>query len=141
MPAQRHFDRVAEELRDAPPLPGLWVRAYSDAFGDGDQSRALYIRYRAEELATEERLRSEQQQNADGRRAQAKHSLRIRLFGLRVGSFVLMLIGFALVFIAAEGLVDAVTEKELSGLVVAAVFGALGAIAINRSLAAFAALK
>ena len=47
------YEQVARELQHGPPLPGLWLEAYSEAGGDEAKARALYIRYRVQQLREE----------------------------------------------------------------------------------------
>lgn len=42
--------RAAEELAEETQSKGLWAKAFSDANGDEKTQRALYIKYRAEQL-------------------------------------------------------------------------------------------
>ena len=58
MPNQRHFDEVAKELRASKLDDGLWARAIATAGGHQDFARALYIKYRAEQIAVEGRKRA-----------------------------------------------------------------------------------
>jgi hypothetical protein len=49
--ADRFYDQVAGELQSEPVIPGLWTKAYAEAGGEDAKARALYIRYRAAQLA------------------------------------------------------------------------------------------
>ncbi len=44
------YERAAEELEEETQRKGLWAKAFSDANGDEKTQRALYIKYRAEQL-------------------------------------------------------------------------------------------
>mgnify|MGYP001265158500 CR=1 FL=1 len=44
------YERAAEELAEETQSKGLWAKAFSDANGDEKTQRALYIKYRAEQL-------------------------------------------------------------------------------------------
>ena len=46
----RYFETVASELTSAPPIPGLWARSFAESEGDINRARALYLRYRAQEI-------------------------------------------------------------------------------------------
>jgi hypothetical protein len=52
---ERLYGKVVEELRQHGPVPGLWAKAYAEANGNKPQAEALYLRYRAEQLAKAER--------------------------------------------------------------------------------------
>jgi hypothetical protein len=51
---ERLYEMVGEELQSKFLRPGLWTKAYADANGDEKRARALYIKYRVRELASEE---------------------------------------------------------------------------------------
>jgi hypothetical protein len=53
------YDDVTRELQDKILVSGLWTKAFSEMGGDGTKARALYIKYRAEQLAEANRQRSE----------------------------------------------------------------------------------
>ena len=55
MTDERSYAEVVEELRLHGPISGLWAKAYSEANGNKPQAEALYLRYRAEQLARAER--------------------------------------------------------------------------------------
>jgi hypothetical protein len=45
------YDQIGAELQNDSVNRGLWTRAYADANGDDAKTRALYIKYRAAQLA------------------------------------------------------------------------------------------
>jgi hypothetical protein len=47
---QAFYDMVAEELKTQKLDQGMWVRAFSDAGGNENQAKALYIKYRVAQL-------------------------------------------------------------------------------------------
>jgi hypothetical protein len=49
----KFYDEVARELEEKPMVPGLWTKAFAEMDGDDAKARALYIRYRVQQLATE----------------------------------------------------------------------------------------
>lgn len=49
----KFYEQVAHELQDGPPLSGLWTQAYAETSGDEAKARALYIRYRVQQLRNE----------------------------------------------------------------------------------------
>lgn len=52
---EHFYSKVVEELRLHGPIPGLWAKAYSESNGNKPRAEALYLRYRAEQLAQAER--------------------------------------------------------------------------------------
>ena len=54
MNSERFYAMVTEELRSAGPIAGLWAKAFAESEGNESKARALYLRYRAEQLATAE---------------------------------------------------------------------------------------
>jgi uncharacterized membrane protein YdbT with pleckstrin-like domain len=50
---QVFYDLVAEELRLKRLVDGVWIRAFSDAAGDEQKARAIYIKYRVAQLEQE----------------------------------------------------------------------------------------
>ena len=44
------YERAAEELEQETQNKGIWAKAFSDADGDEQKQKALYIKYRAEQL-------------------------------------------------------------------------------------------
>ncbi len=56
-PTQKHFDQVANEIRERKLQEGLWTRAFADSGGDVDRARAIYIKLRAEQLASQSSLK------------------------------------------------------------------------------------
>lgn len=54
--AQRQDDayaRAAEEIEQSAMHKGLWARAFADAEGNEQKQKAIYVRYRAEQIAKE----------------------------------------------------------------------------------------
>lgn len=47
------YEEVAKELQAKAMIPGVWARAFADADGVVERARALYIKYRVEQLAQE----------------------------------------------------------------------------------------
>jgi leucyl aminopeptidase (aminopeptidase T) len=50
MSDEHFYSRVAEELRQRGPIPGLWAKAFVECNGDDARSKALYIKSRVEQL-------------------------------------------------------------------------------------------
>jgi heme/copper-type cytochrome/quinol oxidase subunit 4 len=49
----KFYDEVACELQEKPLAPGLWTKAFAETGGDDAKTRALYIRYRIQQLRDE----------------------------------------------------------------------------------------
>ncbi len=49
-----HYDAVAKEIQDRFLVPGIWAKAFAETQGDKDRAKALYIKYRAQQLADDE---------------------------------------------------------------------------------------
>jgi hypothetical protein len=50
---ERYYEQVAEEIRLIGPRPGLWAKSFAEANGDDARAKALYLRYRAEQIEHE----------------------------------------------------------------------------------------
>ena len=48
------YELIAEEIDTGNTQRALWTKAFSDAEGDDKRTRALYIKYRFEEITNEE---------------------------------------------------------------------------------------
>lgn len=55
----KFYDQVASELQNKTLIPGLWTRAFAEANGDDAKARALYIRFRVQQLHDEAQTRVE----------------------------------------------------------------------------------
>ena len=55
---ERFYAEVVNELKLHGPVPGLWAKAYAEANGNKQQAEALYLRYRAEQIAEANRERT-----------------------------------------------------------------------------------
>ena len=53
----RLYDIVALEIAQGDIKPGVWTRAYSEAAGIENVAKAIYIKLRTEQLASEELIR------------------------------------------------------------------------------------
>ena len=47
---EKFYEEVARELQEKPMVPGLWTKAFAEMGGDEAKARALYIRYRVQQL-------------------------------------------------------------------------------------------
>ncbi len=54
MTEQKYFDQVAHEIAAHQLDQGLWARAFSEAMGEENRARAIYISLRAEQIKTNE---------------------------------------------------------------------------------------
>ncbi|MFM2006344.1 MAG: hypothetical protein RLZZ09_1999 [Pseudomonadota bacterium] len=54
------YEQVAEELSQNGPHAGLWAKAFAESDGVESKAKALYLRYRVEQLAKVERDRLKQ---------------------------------------------------------------------------------
>lgn len=50
MSEERFYAEVAQELQLHGPQPGLWAKAYAEAEGIEAKAKALYLRYRVQQL-------------------------------------------------------------------------------------------
>ena len=46
------YARAADEIEHAAVQKGLWAKAFSEAGGDAQKQKALYLKYRADQLMT-----------------------------------------------------------------------------------------
>ena len=60
-----YYDIVAQELQAQTMVPGLWTRAFSEAGGQLDRARALYIKHRVAQLAQEASEQLQQKRRAE----------------------------------------------------------------------------
>ena len=49
----KFYDEVARELQEKSIVPGIWTKAFAEMDGDDAKTRALYIRYRVQQLVAE----------------------------------------------------------------------------------------
>jgi len=89
---ERFYDEVAKELQAKAMIPGLWTKAFADAGGDVDRARALYIKYRVAQLATDANEKIEKEKRAARtvlKQLRAK-SIRRSTYSIFVIVFILM---------------------------------------------------
>lgn len=67
MSDQRYYEIVAQELQRRFIRPGLWARAVAETGNEGATARALYIRFRVEELVQEEQAEEAQRRASEER--------------------------------------------------------------------------
>ena len=65
MTDERFYEIASEEIKSGLVRPGLRAKAFSDANGDEGRSQALYLKYRAAQLAQEDKDRSRAQREAE----------------------------------------------------------------------------
>ena len=54
MDDERHYQEVADELREGRVKEALWTKATAQSMGDEHKTKALYIRMRVDQLIREE---------------------------------------------------------------------------------------
>jgi hypothetical protein len=59
------YEQVAAELEEGIRKKGLWLKAETKAEGDADKARAIYARWRVEQLSTEEAQQQKEREFAD----------------------------------------------------------------------------
>lgn len=69
---ERYYEQVAEELRLFGPRPGLWAKSFAEVHGDDAKAKALYLRYRAEQIECEVRAKVELAEQAEAEQQRAK---------------------------------------------------------------------
>ena len=83
----KFYDAVARELQEESIVPGLWTKAFAEMDGDDAKARALYIRYRVQQLATEaarqQEMAARQHESVDQKRKREIALIRNRLSYLR----------------------------------------------------------
>lgn len=86
----KFYDQVASELQNKTLIPGLWTRAFAEANGDDAKARALYIRFRVQQLHDEAQTRVEpgkfERREAEGV-VRPKFSRLVKVANLVLGTF------------------------------------------------------
>ncbi|MDC0219059.1 hypothetical protein OAL58_03630 [Verrucomicrobia bacterium] len=59
------YEQVAAELEEGIRKKGLWLKAETKAEGDADKARAIYARWRVEQLSSEEAQQQKEREFAD----------------------------------------------------------------------------
>lgn len=73
---ERIYAMIANELETGAVNKGLWTRLFAECVGDEKQTKLLYIKYRADKLISDERLRLEQ---AERERIRTDEAARLEL--------------------------------------------------------------
>jgi hypothetical protein len=122
------YDIVAQELQAQTMLPGLWTRAFSEAGGQLDRARALYIKHRVAQLAQEasEKLQQKRRAEAEAARRRAAAGFRRLIFGVLAA--LLGLIAFGCFMGVLMPFVD--TPRQPLGDQVGAIVGCIIATAV-----------
>jgi hypothetical protein len=60
----KFYDEVSRELQEKTLVAGLWTKAYAEMGGDEAKARALYIRYRVQQLRDKSPIERKQEQTA-----------------------------------------------------------------------------
>ena len=124
------YEHVAGEVARGDVRPGLWAKAFSEAIGDENATRATYLRLRVDQLREEEReaasaaaLAHEEQQRRlqeeKLQRARAHSEKQIRRATLGALAWGFVIVAFALVAVGAPPFVF------LCAFAVAGLFGLL----------------
>jgi hypothetical protein len=77
------YDKVAQEIQAQVMVPGVWAKAFSEAGGELDKARALYIKYRVAQLMKEanEKVRREERIAAEAVKQRRITGFRRFVFG------------------------------------------------------------
>lgn len=111
MENERYYAEVVKELKVSDPKIGLWAEAFSDAQGDPQRTKALYLRYRVAQLVKEEQEHDKFERNRVAENAISDPVVPIRTEDLdrlysevrvNLRKYVLYLLGFLMI---AEALV------------------------------------
>lgn len=65
MTDERFYEIASDEIKSGLVRPGLRAKAFSDANGDEGRSQALYLKYRAAQLAQEDKEQRRAQREAE----------------------------------------------------------------------------
>jgi hypothetical protein len=116
------YDEVARELQAQAMVPGVWARAFSEADGNLDGARALYIKYRVAQLAE---ARS-QQVSADRRAAAQAAKKRASIALRRLTYLTLAILSGVITLILGMGGIISFTEHSVESIVIICVAIAFG---------------
>jgi hypothetical protein len=108
-------------------VPGVWARAFSEAGGQLERARALYIKHRVAQLAHEasEKLKQERRATAEAARRRVVGGFRRLVCGLLATVFALIAAGF----LVAGGAMPFETPRQPTSDLIGGIVGCLvGAI-------------
>lgn len=54
MDDEKIYNTILDELREHGPRQGLWAKCFTEANGDENAAKALYFKYRAQQLVNQE---------------------------------------------------------------------------------------
>jgi hypothetical protein len=128
MSEDAYYDKVAQELQAQTMVPGVWARAFSESGGQLDRARALYIKHRVAQLASEasEKLRQERRVAAKAAKQRAIAGLRRFIYGLLGIIFGLI----AFIFLVVAGSIPFITPLEPTSDMIGGIFGCIVALAL-----------
>jgi hypothetical protein len=89
-----YYDIVAQELQAQTMVPGLWTRAFSEAGGQLDRARALYIKHRVAQLAQEASDHLQQKRRAEAEAARRRVAAGFRRLVCGILAAILGLVAF-----------------------------------------------
>lgn len=69
---ERYYEQVVEELRRFGPRSGLWAKSFAEANGDDAKAKALYLRYRVDQIKHEAAIQAELAAQAEAERQKTK---------------------------------------------------------------------
>lgn len=97
-----YYEQVAEELRLFGPRPGLWAKSFAEANGDEAKAKALYLRYRAEQIEHEVNAELELTKQAEAEKQREKwqqDEIQRKLkLSSRIG-FIVLVLGLITIFL------------------------------------------
>jgi len=110
----KFYDQVASEIQQQTMVAGLWTRAYAEMNGDEAKARALYIRYRVQQLSENSPEQAEKKQPV--------RNINLGVFASILGFITLL--GAGLVVFSVIGLLTATSDNAF-GYIGGFVFGCL----------------
>ncbi|WP_139052995.1 hypothetical protein [Thiocapsa marina] len=123
MNKQQYYDAVAAELAEDNTHPGLWTRAISEADGNPEKTKAIYIKLRVEQLSSSEIQKdfekTKEEIKGNFTRAAHKSINPARAFSLGVAVLAAGWAAFALLM----GLVSGHLDLALIHLIISSVIG------------------
>ena len=141
----KFYDEVARELKENNLVAGLWTKAFAEMSGDDAKARALYIKYRVEQLRNKAALEIESQKSEAKIKAKQQClaanpplSGPVKAANLLVGIFCGIL---SLIFIGALALsvIDGISRSDMDEVFGAVTF--LGCLTFGFGVVTFQCFK
>jgi hypothetical protein len=123
------YDIVAQELQAQTMVPGVWTRAFSEAGGQLERARALYIKHRVAQLAEEQRRLATQRAVTTVRRFICK----LLFAGFLLGAFMFLIFAFCVPFLPPRPAIGDMIGMIFVFAGVAALFGLLAYLCAKAS--------